>query len=393
MKQKRISRITPCPSYDVEKIESWLSDMAKEGWILEKDGEIFGWLAFVKETPQNLRYRLEPKKDGTGFGDVPDMEIQELCREYGWEYTDSYGNFFIYRSIHPDVREMNTDLQVQAAALKAAKKNSTVTLVLDAILLSNIFSSFLQMPCWSLVHMGLAYHLAHLIALIWISAEGLLHWLHLRRLHRQLQANIPLNHSKPWKRGAPFHLFSKFAYIIVLFLLFGVILGSCTRSMGLDYTETADYPGAPPFATASDILPEGSFTRERFLQNYNAYTVNSSFFAPQIIEWKEYGVITTPDAKRFEGVLNVTYYETKWPWLAQGLMEDLYRDAQEQTYFSSLPTPDLAADDIICYNRIYPSVLIRQGNIVVEANVGLEYHDQDLLEDWIQRMAEMLVRE
>ena len=43
MKQRKIRRLAPCPAYDVEKIESWLADMAKEGWILEKDGEIFGW--------------------------------------------------------------------------------------------------------------------------------------------------------------------------------------------------------------------------------------------------------------------------------------------------------------------------------------------------------------
>ena len=216
MVKKRIRRLAPCPAYDVEKIESWLSDMAKEGWILEKDGDMFGWLAFMKEAPQSVQYRLEPKEEGTGFGDIPDLEVQELCKEYGWEYVDSYGLFFIYRSTRPDAREMNTDLQVQAAAMKAGKRNSTITLVLDFILLGNIFGNFLSMPVWSLVHLGLGFHLTQLMTLIWVSIDGFLHWRHFRRLHKQLKDNIPLNHSKPWRKGAAFHIFSKFAYILVL---------------------------------------------------------------------------------------------------------------------------------------------------------------------------------
>lgn len=393
MNKKHIYRLAPCPAYDVEKIESWLQGMAKEGWILEKEGAIFGLLSFQKAAPQNLRYRLEPKKDGTGFGDVPELEIQALCEEYGWEYADSYGNFFIYRSARSDAREMNTDLQVQAAAMKAGKRNSTITLVLDFILLGNIFSNFLSMPVWSLVHLGLGFHLVHLIALIWLAVDGFLHWRHLHRLHKQLKANIPLNHNKPWKQGAAFHLFSKFAYILVIFLLFGMLFGACSRSLDLEYTKTADYPGDPPFVTAADILPDGEFCEQRFLQSYNAYTSDSTFFASRIIEWKEYGQITAADGIIMDGPLTVTYYETRWPWLADGLMHDLYRDAKGNSHFVELIPPTLDVEAVLCYNNIYPTILIRQGNILIEASVGLGTDGQYLLEEWSHRMAEMLTRE
>jgi len=393
MRQRRIRRLAPCPAYDVERIESWLTDMAKEGWILEKDGEIFGWLAFMKEAPRNLRYRLEPKKEGTSFGDVPDQDIRDLCQEYGWDYVDSYGNFFIYRSDDPQAREMNTDLLVQATALKAGKQSSTITLVLDTLLVYSMLGAFLAAPCWSLVHMGLAFHLAHFAALIWINTEYFLQRHHLRKLHSQLKANIPLNHSKPWRKGAPFHLFSKFGYTLVLLVLFGVIFSSCTQSYGLNRTETVDYPGTPPFATAADILAEGSFTSKRFLDGYNTYTEDSNYFTPRVLKWREYGEIILPDGSRYDGILNITYYETRWPWLAEGLMEDLYRLAKDESHFAALSAPELAVEDIICYNYIYPTVLIRQGNILVEANVGLEHQGNYLLEQWAQRMAEMLIHE
>lgn len=392
-KLKRIRRLAPCPAYDVEKIESWLSDMAKEGWALEKEGCIFGVLSFLKSAPQSVHYRLEPKEYGTGFGDVPNSEVQELCAEYGWEYADSYGDFFIYRSTHADAREMNTDLQIQAAALKLGQRSSSASVVLEIILWCSIYYGIWQSPCWYLASFGLAYHLAHLAAIVWCSVDILLRWLHLRRLHQQLKANIPLDHTKPWRKGAAFYLISKVIYVLVIFLLFGIMFGSCTRSLDLDYTDTAHYPGDPPFATAADILESSTFTSRPFLQGYNAYTLDSHFFAPQTIEWKEFGEIIGSDGTVYDGSLIITYYELRSPWLAEGLMDDLYEMAEEKTHFRILPAPELDVDEVLCYNNIYPTVLIRQGHVVVEASVGLAHQDHYLLEEWAQRMAHMLTRE
>ena len=50
-------------------------------------------------------------------------------------------------------------------------------------------------------------------------------------------------------------------------------------------------------------------------------------------------------------------------------------------------------DAVVCYNNIYPTILIRQGNIVVEATVGLEHKDHYLLEQWARQMAQMLAGE
>lgn len=395
MTQKRIRRIAPCPGYDVEKIESWLRDMGKEGWILEKDSELFGWLAFKKEAPRSVEYRLEPKEPHKGFGDVPDQDFRELCGEYGWEYVDSYGNFFIYRATRSDFREMNTDLSVQAAAIKAGRRSSTLSVFLSAFLVSRFFWSFLKMPCFWLIQMGLGYLLAGLLVLIWVSADSFLHWRHLRKLQKQLKENIPLDHRKSWRRGALFHIFGKFAYILVIFLFFGTLFGACSRAMEMeaDPPGTADYPGDPPFVTAADILPEGEFTCRSSFLDYNTYVETGTFFAPKILEWNEDGEIRLPDGTVYDGILRVRYYETRGSRLAEGLIRDLYREAQKERHFVELTPPDIVFDDIICYNYIYPTILIRQGNIVVEATVGLEYKDQYLLEQWARQMAEMLKTE
>lgn len=392
-KPRRIRRLAPCPGYDVEKIESWLQDMSREGWRLEKDGDIFGWLAFCKTAPQSVRYRLEPKESGAGFGDVPDPEIQELCLEYGWEYVDSYGDFYIYRATSTDAREMNTDLSVQAAALKAGKRSSTASLVLEGVLWYSIYFRMMDFPCWSLVSLGLTFHLAHLAAFIWCSLDIFLRWYHLQKLHKQLKANIPLDHNKPWKQGAAFHLLSKFVYVLMIFLLFGVMFSSCTRSLDQELIPTADYPGDPPFVTAAGILEDSEFSPQAFLHSYNTYTGHSNYFASQIIEWKEFGELTAADGTVYNGSLIITWYDLRWEGLAEGLMEELYEMAEDKRHFHILDAPALAVDDVLCYSNIYPTILIRRGNILIEASVSLEHGGIYLLEDWAQRMAEMLVRE
>ena len=395
MAKTRIRRIAPCPGYDVEKIESWLTHMAREGWLLEKDSEIFGWLAFTKEAPRSVAYRLEPKEPGKGFGDVPDPDFRELCGEYGWEYVDSYGNFFIYRATCADYREMNTDLRVQAAALKAGRRSSTLTIFLNIFLLNQFFRSFLWKPSYWLIHMGLGYLLVSLLVLIWVSTDSFLQWRHLRKLQKQLKENIPLDHKKPWQKGAAFYIFGKFAYLLVVLLFFGTLFSTCSRALELeaDAPATADYPGDPPFVTAADILPEGEFTRRSTFLDYNTYVETATFFAPVIMEWNEDGEIRLPDGSLYSGVLRISYYETRYPWLAEGLIRDLYREAEDQKHFSSLPAPELELDQVICYGNIYPTILIRQGNIVVQASVGIEYQDRYLLEQWARQMAEMLKSE
>ena len=37
-KPKYVLRLPPCPDYDVEGTECWLTDLAREGLLLKKDG-------------------------------------------------------------------------------------------------------------------------------------------------------------------------------------------------------------------------------------------------------------------------------------------------------------------------------------------------------------------
>ena len=53
------------------------------------------------------------------------------------------------------------------------------------------------------------------------------------------------------------------------------------------------------------------------------------------MEWNDHGEILLPDGSVYDGILRITYYETRWPWLAEGLLDDLYREAEDQRHFSA----------------------------------------------------------
>ena len=45
-KPKYVLRLPPCPDYDVESTECWLTDLAREGLLLKKDGLFAGVAVF-----------------------------------------------------------------------------------------------------------------------------------------------------------------------------------------------------------------------------------------------------------------------------------------------------------------------------------------------------------
>ena len=50
-----VYRLVPCPCYEVEACESWLTDMAAEGLFVEKLGRTLA--RFRRGTPCAVRYR------------------------------------------------------------------------------------------------------------------------------------------------------------------------------------------------------------------------------------------------------------------------------------------------------------------------------------------------
>ena len=64
---KTVSRLLPCPVYDVEAVESWLGDLAGEGLYLERQGNYFGLFHFRRGEARALPYRLVSSLESTSI--------------------------------------------------------------------------------------------------------------------------------------------------------------------------------------------------------------------------------------------------------------------------------------------------------------------------------------
>ncbi len=393
MAKNRIWRTPPCDSYDVERLESWLQDMARDGWHLDKSADSWlGFFPFQQDTPREVRYRLEPKsKTHSDFTNAPEEEEEDLYKTYGWEFVMAHNLFYIYRTADPDARELNTDLSVHATALKAVKRNTRSIMFCQLWLVA-----FWVLRIWNerfrfLVTFGWFIVPVAVFLLITSLAIDAKRFLHIRRLQKQLKENIPLDHSKPWRKYARPHRVGKVVLVSAYALVITLLCSACSGAMVRSYepTSTLEFPGNPPFVTASDILPDSTYRPEKFM-DYNTYSRFSSSLAPDIIEWREYGTIRTADGKVVDGSLRIDYYETVSPILARGLVDDFLHHYEKYEELQFIDAPDIDVDHIVAFQYIFPTVLIQNDNIFICATVGLDYREEYLLEEWAQRMAEYL---
>lgn len=142
---KSVHRIIPCPDYDVTGVESWLSYMAEQGYILRDGGVFRGIAAFDSCEPEKVRYRLQPAQKGFVLydNDGPDDDAVELNSAFGWKYVAKYGSFHIYRAEDTEVREMDTDPEVQAMAMNALHKSQGFNIIWMSIWINSISGSYL----------------------------------------------------------------------------------------------------------------------------------------------------------------------------------------------------------------------------------------------------------
>ena len=104
MAEKKIRLLLPYELFEVDAIEGWLDEQARQG--LRLTGIQRRWCYFDRpEKPAMTRYRIDVKRTW-GF----DTERQNTFRDLGWEFVDGLDNRMdVYRAARPDAVEINTD--------------------------------------------------------------------------------------------------------------------------------------------------------------------------------------------------------------------------------------------------------------------------------------------
>lgn len=401
--KNRLFRLPPCPPYDPEAAESWLEDMAAQGWMLERDSFFLGFAGFEKQDPTSVRYRLEASprhaSDWDDNGGAPDPEAAELNADFGWEYVARRGQFYIYRSPTGSGPELHTDPRVQALAVKALEKRCIGSLCTSAFWLG-IQPTLLIRKGSSLLlgalSVGLPLCLLSLLLLLWLFLWSAAGCIHLGKLKRRLAAGLAPDHGKDWRRGRAVYFWRRIVTLVLILVWGGGYLnlwaGELTDRGRLPL---AEYPGHPPFATMADFaegryVPDsGGFLGFDFRQWKNAFLNDG-------VSWNEHARIVRPDGSMLDGGLYVDYYEAKTEALAKVIAAELLRVGRRRAgkNYELLPCPSFGLDGAAAYrNEVhFPCAVLRQGRKVLRAvfyQTG-PAEDDMTLEEWAGILADSI---
>ena len=406
---KLVHRLIPCPQYDVSGMECWLSDMAKSGLQLQKDGFFVGIATFEKTTPQLVKYQLQPAEKSTSMwsdnnGD-PDEEAVELSKEYGWEYVAKRGEFHIYRTYNMEAREFHTDKEIQALAMNAMRKRQR-----DQIFSGVFFGLFYPWLIFkgkillSMVHVGTLPMLLVMIACLWMSIHSIVGAVKLLKLRKKILNDEETGSGSQWKKAAPkYHannIIRRSLYLAAI-LLFLKLMGD--QIIYEEYIPLSEDTKDMPFATMEDFLPGG----ERKLMNMKVGNLNtvrewSDLLSPVNFEWDEAGEVVHPDGSVLSGGLEVIYHEAKAPWIAKRLAREYLIKGRQNKEFEVL---ELSVDGNVLgeldeamaftTSLHFPCVILREGSKILYARYYTNGSDTvDLeLEEWAGLLAECLFEE
>ena len=397
---KCIWRLPPCPSYDVEGMESWLTDMETRGLRLSRDGFFAGFAIFEKGQPSAARYRLQPAERGRRVLDVDDGPSQgevEMSAAMGWDYVARWGEFHIYRCADGQARELNTDPRVQAIALDKVRSRERANLI-SLFFWPVIFLGSVVVcgPLLCLLEIGLGRFLLLAAAVGTSCALSLRTLSHLRRLRQKLSAGEHLDHGKDWRQRQRRHYLLSACCLALVVAVVGVVISTwLDGKLERDMIPLSDYTETIPFPTGLDLVKDpvpGSYEEVDFLSYYNKVSKTSNPLIPCSIDLRQLGQVRLKGGGETEVALIADYQETASPALARELEREYRRAAEHsRTYGGPLPLEDLGVESAWAYQDIWPTVLLRQDCRVLRVTFHQIAGDARTTAEWAALLAESLL--
>lgn len=394
---KSVHRIIPCPDYDVTGVESWLSYMAEQGYILRDGGVFRGIAAFDRCEPEKVRYRLQPAQKGFVIydNDGPSDDEVELNGAFGWKYVAKYGVFHIYRADDIDAREMDTDSEVQAMAMNSLHRSQRFNIIWMSIwIIVYLAIVFTSQPFLSMVNRGSLISIALVLCVIIFIVTGLVKAVSLYRLRRKILDGDSLGSGTNWRRGARIYTVKAVVGIIayVAMIVFGCMF---ILSDGVDRNQMplSEYQGEVPFQTITDLVSCSDIQKvDNVDDDVNTISKWSDILWPENYKVYEYGDIVYTDGNICHGGLVITYHEAKNEWLADKLYQAYVQRAKHQSDYEKIDMKIAGMDDVDAYWDGSESVIMRKGNKLIVASFymsGENRHEGDL-EEWADCIAESL---
>lgn len=393
MKEKQtIHRICPCHQYDIECIQTWLEDMAKDGWMLEKGGYGLGTFTFLQSQPTRCKYRLEVVFEGKKYPDR--SNYLEMLTEYGWCHVTDFQGFDIFRTEDLNATEISTDPLVQAMTLKKLK--SSVINRVAFLLIYGFFLLINKRLSWMYFFRNAAIFgpIAVGLMLFFLTLALILPlndlW-HIYQLEKKLRGGQHINNPKDWKRHAPAN---RICFILPAFACICVIVAwLCGLIMASNRKPIASNAVNPPFVTMADLANSDYELTDYPIGDGNYYVYWSNPVAPENYEWREYAKFVENGVGN-TGLLIVSYHETASDWFAKGLADDYYTYRINRLRNAvNLEAPNYGLDEVRVFGEFGNyDVLIRHGTTVIYASYS-QWNDGTLpnWQIWLEAMAEQLL--
>lgn len=402
MKEKRLRRYPPCPVYEIGKLESWLSDLASEGWLLEKQSAFFGYLIFRKDKPQTAHYRLEAigKRQSRFNGDDPQEpfpEARAMYESFGWTFVMQYREFFLYRSLDPSPRELHTDPEIQAITIKQLNRRLWTALI-RAILLAvfHVVLGIFAYPFSLAMAMGSLFWGGFLLLMLQQFLDQLRFLHRLRQLRARLLRGEPLQHRQDWRKGARSHAFREGLIQILSFVVLIAAVFTVVRSK--TYIPLEEMTADPPFVTLEDLAtPKQEALVINQINNGRCKQWRDPLF-PQVWDYIDGGGIRYEDGTETAGLIEIQYCEAAFPWLARAVAREFTRfyrvsSGLWRSETSVYALPELGLDYAVGFENQFGliRVVLAEGNRAVCCRFSLDDEKGIFTtENWMQKMARQL---
>lgn len=369
-KRKRIFRMPPCPAYDITGLEQWLEEMAAQGYVLKR---FFTSLiaVFEQQEPQNLRYRMTSlSSDAFAFPDLdPSLDhLKEYCSAYGWEYAGHRGSFCIFVTGDPSARELHTDTDVQAMIMEQVRKERKSSLILPALWLGYIV---VKMLCGEIllntIRLGSVCVLLFLIIVLMFAVDAFLELRHLRKIQNAVSEGVEVEK----KRNAAAYQ-ARTIFLMAAVLLLIVMAGAeyYSEAKGKNEIPLASYTEEIPTLTIQNLVPGDTWIETDQSEYANRIIAKSDLLAPVYVSFSQNGAVYEDGLCKFEGMIDVTYMETRSPWIAERVAKDfqardekMWNDRYE--VYEPLNLPELGADYAAAWKHLLPAFVIADGSKVV----------------------------
>ena len=385
MKPDLLKLTAPCSYLDIEKFQSWLEDMAKQGFLLGKRGYARHTYLFHRISPLPVRYRLTPVSDDLeDWNERPETDRQTLSEAFGWEYVCTVGGFHIYRSYSADDRELNSDPDVLAESLRLLRRKAILSAlaVLIAPAVFVLLLAFLVGPgnIWRyLLRDGIMLYSGCGLLYLFITLKGIDRSVKLLKLCRLLKARRLPTAYRDWKKGEKrFHLSMTVTYAIGMILIISLSM----LRLSDQPRQSRQFPedsSSLPFVTLLDLAEKSGFESARRLDA--GWLIHwSNPFARSNYECFEAVDVVTADGTEGRFTVEVFCHEAGSRFLADRLTEEYLREAEKNGTPVDAPSPaGVEPARFFEDDRGFTTAVLRRDNTVI----AVTFMRRDLPDPWL----------